>query len=327
MTRLAVAASGRILPRPVVILMHLSRIPLILFLAFLACPRCFAQSWLYPESIQPMTLLASGTAEDAIAFLPRIAFWGEAGLYVFDTDRDHRWDVTIGGTSQLLRGRDWELIHETSVHLAVDPNNNIAFNPRAFMWETGLLFGYRTDAAVWQFGYQHRCKHDVDNVELLATTGVEEQRALIYGSAVARWRHHAISIEDWTLDPLLEAHVYLPRQDQRFPEWTRSIHPLVTAFLGAVRTRQSISRAIGEHVSAGLLADLRLTLIGSGSGRRFSSVEALRFEPAVEAFLDLRGGDTMRLFLRYVHEPDDFIPPVPRATHLVAVGIRLFPGH
>jgi len=324
-TLLTVAGSGCILHRLISIRMKCPPVSLVLCAAMLMPAFCTAQSWLYPESIHPITPLMDTTAVRGFAFFPALQFWGEAAWYAYDSDKDHRWDITIGGTSQLLRGVDWDVIHETSVHLAVNPGNNIGFNPRAFMWETGILVGVVSGRTVWQFGYQHRCKHDVDNVEILRTTGREEERALMYGSAVARWRHQPLSLLGGMLEPLAEAHFYIPRQDQRFPEWTRTLHPLMTSFIGALRTRQSLSLMIGGTVRVGMLADLRATLLGSSDGKRFSSLDRVRVEPAAECFADVAGtGGTLRAFIRYAYLPDDFIPPIPRSTHLVAAGIRLF---
>ena len=54
------------------------------------------------------------------------------------------------------------------------------FNPRAIFWEEGVLAGFRLDEGIaLQAGYIHRCKHDIDNLEITAR-GREEQRTLIY---------------------------------------------------------------------------------------------------------------------------------------------------
>lgn len=286
----------------------------------------YAQSWLYPESIVSLTPLLDTAQVSSITFLPSFQFWGEFGYFVMDRDNDHRWDVSIGGTSRLLAGDDWDIIHETNLHLVVDPNNNLSFNPRAIMWETGILLGMRSGATVFQFGYQHRCKHDIDNVEVHRTTGREEERAMIYGSAMVRWRHEAIPAFGGLLDPLLELHYYIQRQDQRFPEWTRALQPLVTGYIGAMRLRGCVTIPVASSMQVGITADVRATLLGNDDVNRFSSLQPVRLEPALEAFWEVRGlAGNMCLYTRYVYMPDDFVPPIPHDSRLQTIGIRIYP--
>lgn len=285
----------------------------------------YGQSWLYPESIVHYNPLARVERPSDTRFLSEIQFWGEFGQYVIQRDFNHRWDVTVGGTVEMWRGEDWNILFETNVHLGVDPNNNIAFNPRMFTWEEGFLYGLRSGTSLWQFGYQHRCKHDIDNLELMRTTGREESRSLIYGSIMARWDHLPMNVSSWQWRPMLELHAYVLTQDQRFPVATRTVLPSMKAALAAARGRVNMSLPIAESLDIGVTVDARITTFGKDPEKRLSSgLDRFVVEPSAELFLNIRGAAAhMQLFMRYAHQPDDFISPVPRSAGLIAVGVRL----
>jgi len=287
--------------------------------------RLAAQTWLYPETIQPSIPLLHDVARDEEGFLSAMNFWGEFGQYIIERDIDHRWVVSLGGNAELFRSGTWDLAFETNVHLVVDPNNNISFNPRAFIWEEGIVLGLRRGEQVWSFGYLHRCKHDVDNLELLRTSNREEERALIYGSAFARWTRKTVRFHGWDVQPLAAAHVYILVQDQRFPVFTRKLAPSVQSFQGALRTRLTVSKTFFRVYRVGMTADIRLTSLGpTEKSKRFSSVERIQVNSASELFWDFIGREAaLRIFLRYTYDPDNFISPQPRSSRLIALGLRL----
>lgn len=286
----------------------------------------FSQHWLYPESIHHFNFLSDSGRKETTDFLPAISFWGEAGMYALQRDENHRWDVTVGGTIDLLGNNRWNLIFETNLHLIVDPNNNISFNPRGFVWTEGLLFGMKSDENYFQIGYQHRCKHDVDNLELLYTTQREESRSLIYGSGIARWERNAISIFGLRFLPLAEVHAYLLVQDQRFPRSTRTIEPTLESLSGAIRLRPALELPLSIRSRVGLVPDVRFTTFSDSPDSRFGSIKKILTDPAIEIFYELDGAKAaMRFFARYCYQSDDFIPPIPQSTKLIAFGVRIFP--
>ncbi|MBL0174901.1 MAG: hypothetical protein IPP94_06510 [Ignavibacteria bacterium] len=297
------------------------------FLALIAlAPALRAQSWLYPETLADLSPLLSADRPEGLRFLPSTRFWGETGHYIAGRDENHRWHEAIGGAIELVGARDWSVWFESSVLLAIDPNNNIAFNPRAFFWEEGLMLGLRSGADVWSFGFRQRCKHDIDNIELLRATGVEQQRSIIYGGLVARWERDPMRVAPVTLRPLAEANLVLLTEDQRFPVATRVVGPSVNAFLGALRLRVTGDLPLAADVRCGLTADARFTLLGPWPGTRFSGVHALRSEPALEGFVAIDGSAaTFAVFARAAVLDDDFISTPPRSAKLLALGIRILP--
>jgi len=253
-------------------------------------------------------------------------FWAEGGIYTVARDDRHRWNATVGGAVELLGANAWNFVFETNLHLAVDPNNNMSFNPRALVWEEGLLLGRRFGSNIWHIGVQQRCKHDIDNVEVLRVTGREEERALIYSSAMLRWERTSFRISGIDFSPTVETHFYIFLQDQRFPVQTRSIGASVESYIGAVRFQLSASRRLSPMAAAGAAIDLRSTALGPSGSRRFSALHAIRNDWSAEAWLEAIGSAaSLRLFLRYVEQPDDFITPVPQAASLLCIGFRVSP--
>ncbi len=284
-----------------------------------------SQTWLYPETIQPTIPLLNDVRKNEEGFLSSLALWGEFGQYVVARDINHRWVVSLGGNMELFRSGMWDINFETNIHLVVDPNNNITFNPRAFIWEEGIVLGVKNGAQVWSFGYLHRCKHDVDNLELLRTSNREEERALIYGSIFARWTRKPLRFIGWDIEPLVAAHVYVIVQDQRFPIFTRKLAPSVQSFQGALRARCTASKTLARTYRTGATIDIRVTSLGPrNAAGRFSSVARIQVNPAGELFWDFLGkAAALRVFLRYTYDPDNFISPQPQSSSLMALGVRL----
>jgi len=283
-----------------------------------------AQSWIYPETLVDYNTLRNLPRGDEQTFLSKLHFWVEGGHYIFSRDSHHRWDVSIGGVAEVYYGPRWNLQFETNFHLVIDPNNNIAFNPRAFVWEEGLLVGTKSGSSIWQIGYQHRCKHDVDNFELFETTGRIESRSLIYGSAFVRWSRDDSYFDATRVRPLVEGHFFLALQDQRFPVETRSLLSNVAGYIGALRGKCEARNALSSHFALGVLFDLRLTLLSDTPQHRFRGSVSTQLDAGSELFLDLTGETaTIRFFARYALQPDHFITPVPGSSRLFAFGLRL----
>lgn len=303
----------------------MNRLQLVLSILFIViAARAYAQSHLYPETIvtyNPLTADSRGTEN---VFLRTMDVWGEFGQYAGLRDDNHRWGIALGGTAELYGGRNWNVLFETNMHLAVDPNNNISFNPRAFFWEEGIFTGYQQGVNSFYLGYAHRCKHDVDNNELYNVTGREESRALIYGSAVFRWLREQYTIGDVALRPLAEAHYYFVLQDQRFPVQTRILRPTLEALQAALRVRLDAEILLSGDVSLHATGDVRITTLGAAPTERLSSVDDVWVEPALEAAVRFHGAaGAMEFFARYMYQEDDMISPVPRSAELLLVGVRL----
>ena len=295
-----------------------------LALVCLMAPLLRAQTWIHPETVIPFR--HSGGGGDSVVFLGSTQFGGEAAR-VFGKNEDHRWIVMIGGAVELVRQDNVRLLFESAIALVADPGNNIGFNPRALFWEEGILIGLRGGNTDWQFGLQHRCKHDIDNIELLRVTGREEERALIYSSLMLRWQHDGITLGGITIQPLAEAHAYVFVQDQRFPVSARTAAPNVEDHRAASRVRLDISAPIVSTMRVGVLLDARGTLRRAASGESGTThLEVAADAALAEVYTEIRGSAAaLRLFLRAAHLPDTFIRPVPRGATLYSVGVRIVP--
>ena len=87
--------------------------------------------------------------------------WGSFGNYVVD-DAEHEWYHKLGMLIELYRiGKKLNLSFESHIEFTANDRNTLGFNPRAIIWEEGLLFTKRYNDSFWQIGYFHRCKHDI----------------------------------------------------------------------------------------------------------------------------------------------------------------------
>ena len=291
-----------------------------------ASPRAMnAQLWTYPETLLGTPRAFERARGDSVELLSWSAFSGEASGFIGNEDETHRWCASVGGSVELLGGARWNLVFESAISLIADPGNNIGFNPRALFWEEGILFGLRNGADVWQFGLQHRCKHDIDNIELLRVTGREEERALIYSSLVARWSRDAFIWSGVDIEPMAELHGYVFVQDQRFPVSTRELLPGVEDNLGAARLRIEASVPLLLRIRAGILLDARSTVrMEHHRSTEDADLAVLIDVVAVELYIEAQGQAAgLRGFLRYARLSDTYIPPFPSGASLVSLGFRI----
>lgn len=79
------------------------------------------------------------------------------------------------------RGNQSSFAVTSQIEFIADTNNDINFSPRAIFWEEGLLYSRRVGRSFVQFGYYHRCKHDIDNFRF------GEERTMVFGSALVRY--------------------------------------------------------------------------------------------------------------------------------------------
>jgi hypothetical protein len=220
-----------------------------------------------------------------------------------------------------------------SMEVVVDPNNDIAFNPRAIFWEEGLMGGVRLghDLAL-QAGYIHRCKHDIDNSEIAEHQGRREQRTLIYSGVITRLlvREIALSRGDWhvTASGALRNDLFLHLLDDRLYSETRGIGRDIESMIDALSLPARVDAGpTGArwrlHASASVMA----TAFGAepGFGERFADVTIIGAAPFLELGLDLfnPAGSTFTLFARGEWQRDAGIGSVPVPASLAMIGVRL----
>lgn len=120
-------------------------------------------------------------AENEISWFTQAGGWGSFGTYGLYGDDNHAWYQHLGAYFELYRrGNESSLAFTGQIEFIADTNNDINFSPRAIFWEEGLLYTRRIGNPFIQFGYYHRCKHDIDNFRF------GEERTMVFGSVLAR---------------------------------------------------------------------------------------------------------------------------------------------
>ena len=98
---------------------------------------------------------------------PSVGGWATFGNYGVHRDTHHLWYHELGTYLELFRvGDQRSLAFTTQIEFIADPHNDINFNPRAIFWEEGFLYTSNRGGAYLQLGFYHRCKHDIDNLEI-----------------------------------------------------------------------------------------------------------------------------------------------------------------
>lgn len=257
---------------------------------------------------------------DASQLVNSYGGWAAFGPYLTG-DSDHAWHHEIGGFVELWRSHRTSLLVTTQIEFIADPNNEINFNPRAVLWEEGIVLTRRQNTFDWQVGYYHRCKHDIDNL------AIGEQRASIFGSLRGRLILPARS--DETDDYLaLETNFYTIRQDARLPRVLESEGRNWNQLLASVGA-QGFTRIGLPAATTDLYAQVRgrLSVLSANEGffNRLSAVDQLRGSFGTAIGVSVRGRAEMRLGLEYEYSHDTGIPAVPTDAHLLRVVLRAHP--
>ncbi len=258
---------------------------------------------------------------DGPQFLPGGSAFGE--LFYSFNDTVQAWSQRLMYTAELLRfSPDQSLSFNTNLEFVADPNNSINFNPRAIWFEENFLYTQRQDGWLWQLGYNHRCKHDLDNLTQ------DVQRGLIYGSVSGRLIVTAGDAPRPDLAAALRTDVYTLLADDRIPG--------IAEESGLDFEQLAASLAFSAHWhggggSIGFYARTQSSLNFFGTERGFSgrlgSIAHTRWSGDIEAGLEIRGASLMHIGARLEHFHDAEINPVPGEQTVFSIGVRIFsPG-
>lgn len=244
--------------------------------------------------------------------------WFVFGPYLAGDD-DHAWHHEIGGFLELLRTPRTSLLVTTQIEFIADPHNEIDFNPRAIFWEEGLVLTRRLRGFDLQVGYYHRCKHDIDNLDL----GVE--RSLVYGSLRGRAIVPLAEARPHDAYAAVSADLYTLAWEGREPSAFEGLGTDWGRLLGSadaiVHVRRSLAGA-GVGVYATAYGGLHVYGARDGFFDRFTRLRRAYPHGGVAAGLSLRGRATLRLGVEYEYLPDTGIPVIPRGAHLVRLVVR-----
>lgn len=259
------------------------------------------------------------------------AGWGEFGGYRIIRDHEHAWIQRLGGYIELFRiSETTSLAFLGSIEFIANADNDIRFNPRAIFWEEGFLFtqktGRRLDSlsgSYWQIGYMHRCKHDIDNLNL------GRERSLMFGSLMGKYILPFALANTSTIGLLaLRADLYTIRQDDRNPSVFSSYLPQVKSMLatlgGALHLRTSLPvRPLGLYATTwsalnfyGDKQEIFLTL---------DRVRSILFQGGIGGGIAVEGRAHLRLGISYEYLSDTGINPFPEHANLITISITMIP--
>lgn len=262
--------------------------------------------------------------------LPGTRFYGEFARFTNGSGDQHRWAARTGGYIEFLRvDGAWSVAINGTMEVVMDPLNDIEFNPRAIFWEEGLMV---SRAMPWengsvQTGYTHRCKHDIDNYEVFATTGEREQRTLIYSGPFLRLLHRPTTITSGStgilsLGGALRYDHYLHLLDDRGytgrPENDGSLEDLVSSL--------ALSGRLGFDLQGSMLA------VSLSGGVQSSFFYGTQGQGGLDAWTELMfearnpTGMAFGLYLRAEELRDGGILTTPESASLLSLGVRASPG-
>jgi hypothetical protein len=138
----------------------------------------------------------SGDSSRDTRYLTQQGMWGNLSRGFRSEGERFAWDISFGGFFELVQWKHSGISLVGDFEVLADTYNDISFNPRSIFWTEGFLYSLditTTSDTTFpglsrelSFGYIHRCRHDIDNLDY-NTIGAHESRGLIYGSLMARY--------------------------------------------------------------------------------------------------------------------------------------------
>lgn len=93
-------------------------------------------------------------------------FSAEAGRGFFSTEEEQAWNIKFQAHIEIYRwGNRASLGLNLSHELHANPYNIIRFNPQGAWWNESLTYYHQLDRLSLQVGINHRCRHDIDNID------------------------------------------------------------------------------------------------------------------------------------------------------------------
>lgn len=265
------------------------------------------------------------TPAEGFEIMGRLSGWGEISRYIPGlTDDEHNYDVRSGLYVELLRWADsYDLAFQTDVELVANPDSIIGFNPRAFFWDESLSAGASLGGFVLDGGYTHRCKHDIENLDILYSEGEERSRVMIYDSVFLRgttvpfrpfecFRTSSVVIA-------CKVDYFTVIMDDR--KWSLAL------------SKSELDKGSAEELVSSAEADLIVTFFKAGHMAlrgKSAVVQSIlsgglfEYDSLGELSADIDGkGGTLSFYLRYEHQYDICINPYPQEADLIMAGIRV----
>ncbi len=266
--------------------------------------------------LNPLANPAAITADEGkSSWFTQVGGWGSFGNYGLHSDRDHAWYQQLGAYMEIFRkGNRSSLAFTSQIEFIADLQNDINFNPRAIFWEEGLLYTHKIGASYLQVGYYHRCKHDIDNLE------IAQERSLIFGSIMASYTFPLSLLGDEDLLMSLQYDHYTVTWDRRTPlafeDGTKDWDSLIASL------RLNSSWQLPIRYAADGQSDVNFYIDGYAMATLYGKGNWLSGQLRAEIAKKTLNGE-VRFGLHVEHLGDTGIPVEPVSGTLIGVGIRV----
>ncbi len=246
---------------------------------------------------------------DDYAWFTQVGGWASFGSYGLYGDDNHQWYQHLGAYVEMYRRGDHSSIAVTTqIEFIADPHNDINFSPRAIFWEEGIVYSRRIRNSFLQFGYYHRCKHDIDNLE------IGEERAMVFGSFLTRFIvPFSIGSRDDAL-LALQYDQYTITWERRIPSEFDGISYEWSELFSSLKLNIAWQRSIGTNTN--------LHLDGYSMGTFLKDDFLMNGKVRAEIGTSSDIGD-VRFGVHMEHLGDSGISVRPTAVTLLGVGIRI----
>lgn len=223
------------------------------------------------------------------------------------------YSMVFGGSGVFYRWDESALWFSVVANVVATPFNDIGFDPYGASWQEEIRYAQSTDWGVFEIGFSHRCRHEIDNWDPgeMASTGPTKRVTLyagpVFGYMSQEYRPIEVVRFSWGLD----GQWVLAASDHREPD--NEIGLLIS----------DLKWKITPHIEAGLSIwqDGEVFFRGLTTLNYINGIEPLtRFESGLRLF-----GNSGRLDLYLVYEDmfEDYSSPIPTNNQILALGLRL----
>ena len=251
-------------------------------------------------------------------FFGNFLFAAEANHGWFSEEDALTWTIRYHGFMELFRWGDRSLLGFYLGHeLHANPFNDIYFNPQAAFWNESISFYHRGESFTFRAGVEHRCRHDIDNLQAPSPDQADDYqglgRIIVLNSLLAGVSSNAITIsKNISLSASGAFYYYLYAEDSREPEenqqgtWENIIASTSLAYQLKYSFNDFFSLYQRSNLDYSLLREVDLPVNA-------------RVELGI-ALQGQKGG--LNIFSGYEYFFDDVTRPFPRQSSMIFAGIR-----
>ena len=238
------------------------------------------------------------------------------GWYSYNDEQT--WTIRNQAFIELYRWKNDKLIGlYLGQELQANPFNEIYFNPRAAFWNESLLYQHKLARSNIKFGFNHRCRHNIDNVDPPrpedSTTYLGESRVIVLTAITFGFARESLNLSNnITLQLFGQAFYYLYTEDSR--------KPIRDAGISWEKMHSSINS--GYRLDMELSKRLAIYHRSTLDYIIFQS-ENNQFNYRVEGGINLKGDmANLSLFTAWEYFFDESNQIIPQSSELLQLGIR-----